>query len=104
MSASCAFLQLLNPSRVVAVIDKWAQKRGQNRPKKLVLGCIWVTQGPCGLGACPGAYLVVGACCVGCKWHFSVKMARWGTPRVPFRGAIISILTHMGTSLRQLLN
>ena len=34
----------------------------------------------------PGAYLVVGACCVGFKWHFSVKMARWSTPRVPFRG------------------
>ena len=31
------------------------------------------------------AYLVVGACCVGFKWHFSVKMARWSTPRVPFR-------------------
>ena len=34
----------------------------------------------------PGAYLVVGACCVGFKWYFSVKMARWSTPRVPFRG------------------
>ena len=34
----------------------------------------------------PGAYLVAGACCVGFKWHFSVKMARWSTPRVPFRG------------------
>ena len=33
-----------------------------------------------------GAYLVAGACCVGFKWHFSVKMARWSTPRVPFRG------------------
>ena len=34
----------------------------------------------------PGAYLVVGGSCVGFKWHFSVKMARWSTPRVPFRG------------------
>ena len=34
----------------------------------------------------PGAYLGVGACCVGFKWHFSVEMARWSTPRVPFRG------------------
>ena len=34
----------------------------------------------------PRAYLVVGGCCVGFKWHFSVKMARWSTPRVPFRG------------------
>ena len=33
-----------------------------------------------------GTYLVVGACCVGFKWHFSVKMARWSTPRVPFWG------------------
>ena len=27
----------------------------------------------------PRAYLVVGGCCVGFKWHFSVKMARWST-------------------------
>ena len=55
-------------------------------PKLLVLGCIWVTQGPCGLGACPGCVSVARGCCVGFKWHFSVKMARWSTPRVPFRG------------------
>ena len=29
----------------------------------------------------PGAYLVVGASCVGSKGHFPVKMARWSTPR-----------------------
>ena len=34
----------------------------------------------------PRAYLVVGSSCVGFKWHFSVKMARWSTPRVPFKG------------------
>ena len=34
----------------------------------------------------PRAYLVVGGCCVGFKWHFSVKMARWSTPRVPLKG------------------
>ena len=39
-----------------------------------------------------GAYLVVGACCVGFKWHFSVKMARWSTPRVGVREMSSSVL------------
>ena len=47
-------LESLNPSRAPVGISHMAQTRGENRPKILNLGCIWVTKGPCGLGACPG--------------------------------------------------
>ena len=49
-------------------------------------GVFGLPKAPVAWERAPGAYLVVGACCVGFKWHFSVKMARWSTPRVPFRG------------------
>ena len=86
LSTIIRFLADLNPRTGIVNNVNTALVDPDKGPKLLVLGCIWVTQGPCGLGACPGCVSVARGCCVGFKWHFSVKMARWSTPRVPFRG------------------
>ena len=63
--------------------------RAHNRAV-LGIGVVWGVFGspraPVAWERAPRAYLVVGGCFVGFKWRFSVKMARWSTPRVPFRG------------------